>query len=75
MIREDHEAFTFKSHKIHFEPLYFRYLEAVHGIILKDYSKTFCKMVIIENIPEKSGKDIKSDAICYMYRGKVVPKN
>ena len=75
LIREDHEAYTFKSHKIHFEPLYFRYLELEHGIILKDYSKTFCKMAIIQNIPEKSGKDIKSDDICYMYRGKVVPKN
>ncbi len=72
---EGYEAYTFKSHKIHFEPLYFRYLELEHGIILKDYSKTFCKMVIIENLPEKSGKEIESDDVCYMYRGKVVPKN
>ena len=75
LIIEDHETYTFKSHKIHFEPLYFRYLEAVHGIILKDYSKTFCKMELIEKLAGDSGTDIKSDDICYMYRGKVVPKN
>jgi len=75
LLSEDHEAYTFKSHKIHFEPLYFRYLESVHGIILKDYSKTFCKMEIIENLSEQSGTDIISDDVCYMYRGKIVPKN
>jgi len=72
---EGYEAYTFKSHNIHFEPLYFRYLEAEHRIILKDYSKTFCKMVIIENLSEQSGTDIMSDDVCYMYRGKIVPKN
>ncbi len=75
LIRDGYDAFTFKEPDRKFEPLYFRYLEVEHGIILKDYSKTFCKMVIIENLPEKSGKDIKSDDICYMYRGKIVPKN
>jgi len=72
---EGYEAYTFKSHKIHFEPLYFRYLEVEHGIILKDYSKTFCKMVIIENQIDTSGDNSKSDDICYMYRGEVIPKN
>jgi len=75
LIEEGYDAFTFKKPFLKFEPLSFRYLEAEHGIILKDYSKTFCKMVIIEKLPEKSGNDIKSDDICYMYRGKVVPKN
>jgi len=75
LMRDDYEAYTFKSHKILFEPLYFRYLESVHGIILKDYSKTFCKMELIEKLAGDSGTDIKSDDICYMYRGKVVPKN
>jgi len=72
---EGYEAYTFKFHNILFQPLYFRYLESEHGIILQDYSKTFCKMVIIENIPESSEEEIESDDICYMYRGKVVPKN
>jgi len=74
-MKDGFEAYAFKEPDRKFEPLYFRYLEAEHGIILKDYSKTFCKMVIIENLPEKSGKEIKSDDICYMYRGEVVPKN
>jgi len=74
VINEGSDAITFKDQG-KFDPLYFRYLESEHGIILKDYSKTFCKMILIENLPEKSGRDIKSDDICYMYRGKVVPKN
>jgi len=75
VMKEGYTAFTFKEPDRKFEPLYFRYLESEHGIILKDYSKTFCKMIFLENLPENSGKDIKSDDICYMYRGKVVPKN
>jgi len=75
VMMEGYNAFTFKETDRKFEPLYFRYLESEHGIILKDYSKTFCKMVIIENIPESSEEEIESDDVCYMYRGKIVPKN
>jgi len=75
LIEEDYDAYTFKKNWDKRDFLTFRYLEAEHGIILKDYSKTFCKMVIIENIPESSEEEIESDDICYMYRGKVVPKN
>jgi len=74
LIEEGYDAYTFKISADIRGNLFFRYLEAEHGIILKDYSKTFCKMVIIENQTETSGKEIKSDDICYMYRGEVVPK-
>ena len=75
LLIEGNEAFTFKNNVYPFEPLYFRYLEVEHGIILKDYSKTFCKMVIVEDEFLKDEKDLESDDVCYMYRGKVVPKN
>jgi len=75
LIEEGYDAFTFKKPFLKFEPLSFRYLEAEHGIILKDYSKTFCKMIFIENFSKTSEKEIESDDVCYMYRGKVVPKN
>jgi len=74
LIEEGYDAYTFKKNRGIEQPSFFRYLEAEHGIILKDYSKTFCKMVIIENQTETSGNEIKSDDICYMYRGEVVPK-
>jgi len=75
LIGEGHDAYTFKLHSDLWGTKFFRYLEAEQGIILKDYSKTFCKMVIIENEFVTDGKEIKSDDVCYMYRGKIVPKN
>jgi len=71
----DYDVYSFKEPKNIFEPRYFRYIEAEQGIILKDYSKTFCKMVIDKNEFEIDGKDLESDDVCYMYRGKIVPKN
>jgi len=45
------------------ETKYFRYLESEHGIILKDYSNTFCKMELEENVDES--KYISSGKTCY----------
>jgi len=73
LIGEAYDAYTFKNSGIR-DTLFFRYLEAEQGIILKDYSKTFCKMVIVENISETNEKEIKSDDVCYMYGGEIVPK-
>jgi len=75
---EDYEIFTFKKHwglSTMREVSFNRYLEAEHGIILKDYSKTLCKMLIIENEFVTDEKDLESDDTCYMYRGEIVPKN
>ena len=64
ILEDDYKVYTFKSHR-EGEPSFFRYLEAEHGLILKDYSKTFCKMVPIENIDEtKEGNNTKSDRVC-----------
>jgi len=75
VMKDGYEAYSFKESDRKFEPLYFRYIEAEHDIILKDYSETFCKMVIIENEFVTDGKDLESDDICYMYRGDIIPKN
>jgi len=75
LLVEGYDAYTFKEHIWKYDPFFFRYIEAEHDIILKDYSETFCKMHLIENLSETSENQIKSDDICYMYRGKVVPKN
>jgi len=75
VMKDGYDAYTFKEPDRKFEPLYFRYLEAEHGIILKDYSKTFCKMDLIENVSETGENKIKSDDVCYMYREEVIPKN
>jgi len=75
LLMDDYDVYSFKESQNIFEPHYFRYLGAEQGIILKDYSKTFCKMVIVENESKTDGKDLESDDVCYMYRGKIVPKN
>jgi len=75
LIEEGYKAYTFKINGNHRDVIFFRYLEAEQGIILKDYSNTFCKMIFIENISETNEKEIKSDDICYMYGGEIVPKN
>jgi len=75
LIGEGHDAYTFKRHSDLWGTKFFRYLEAEQGIILKDYSKTFCKMVIVENEFVTDGKDLKSDDVCYMYKEEFVPKN
>ncbi len=66
LIGEGYDAYTFKDSVDIRGSFFFRYLEAEHGIILKEYSKTFCKMVIVENEFVTDGKDLKSDAICYI---------
>jgi len=42
-------------------------LETEHGIILKEHSETFCKLVRIENIENVNNKQIQSDDICHTF--------
>jgi len=66
IMTQGYEAYVFKGPmtKVNFE--YFNYLEAEHGIILKDYSNTFCKLEQInkQSITGNKEKE-KSDFICY----------
>jgi len=57
-----HDIFVHKSKNFH-DSLYYGYLESEHGIILKDYTKSFCKMELIQNVDKT--KNISSDEVCY----------
>jgi len=75
LLGEGYDAYTLKTTRDIKQPSFFRYLESEHGLILRDYSKTFCKMIFIENFSKTSEKAIESDDVCYMHRGKLAPKN
>jgi len=49
------------------DPSYYRYLESEHGLILKEYSETFCKLIRIENTSTANSIQIKSDDICHSF--------
>jgi len=63
ILNEGYEVFVFKKHG-YFDTAYFNYLELHHGIILKDYSKSFCKMEIVKEFKLNNGES-RSDKICY----------
>jgi len=63
ILNEGYAVFVFKNHW-YFELTYYHYLESEHGIILQDYSRSFCKMELASEL-ESKGLDSKSDEICY----------
>jgi len=63
ILNDGYEVFVFKNHWW-FETAYYHYLESEHGIILQDYSRSFCKMGLVSEL-ESKGLDSKSDEICY----------
>lgn len=64
IMAEGYTAYTFKNNMFSYDEKYFRFLEDDHGIILKDYSKTFCKLELISNINE-TVDSTHSDPICF----------
>jgi len=64
IIGDGYNAYTFKTNIFPFDAKYFKILEAQHGIILKDYSKTFCKMELISST-EENVDNYSSDPICF----------
>jgi len=52
-------------------PKFFRYLEAEHGLILKSFSASFCKM---QRLTIDVNSDTKSDDRCYTYDDIFYPK-
>ena len=63
IMKEGYEVYTFKS-KWRLDQFYFDYLKNEHGIILKDYSKTFCKLELTKSVDEIE-INAKADSICY----------
>jgi len=62
-LSEGYSVFVLKEHW-YFDTTYYYHLESHHGIILKDYSKSFCKMELVSELSSK-GIDPKLDEICY----------
>jgi len=63
ILNEGYEVFVFKKHG-YFDTTYYQYLALNHGIILKDYSKSFCKMEIVNEL-KLNRSESKPDEICY----------
>ena len=61
-----YDLYVFKD-KNHGDPSYYRYLEAEYSLILKEHSKTFCKLIRIENASGVNNIQIKSDDICHTF--------
>jgi len=64
ILSEGYAAYTYKQSYFPLDAEHFKILEEQHGIILKDYSQTFCKMELIFNT-EESSDNYSSDPICY----------
>jgi len=63
IIDNGYTAYAFKNNMYIYDSKYFKFLEKDSGIILKDYSQTFCKLEFISN--NKNAGNITSDSICF----------
>jgi len=61
ILDDEYEVFVYKN-TYFFDTIYFKHLALDHGIILKDYSKSFCKMELVD---ELKSSESKPDEICY----------
>ncbi len=63
-MEEGYEVYAFKNKRTN-DKFYFEYLKSEHGIIINDYSNTFCKFEFIKNVTERNEIEAKADTICY----------
>jgi len=64
ILSDGYTAYAYKINMFTNDAKYFKFLETDHGIILKDYSETFCKLELISE--NQSGtENLNSDSICY----------
>ena len=63
ILDDKYEVFVYKKRPQH-DTSYFEYLASDHGIILKVYSKSFCKMELVDEL-KLNGRESKPDEICY----------
>ena len=75
LIKDGYDVYAFKNNWWEIDPQYFRYIEKNYGLILKDYSETFCKMELDEGTKNGDKVFLQSDDICYVYGDSVIPKN
>ena len=64
ILSEGYTAYAYKINMFTNDAKYFKFLETDYGIILKDYSKTFCKMVLVSET-EENADNYSSDPICF----------
>jgi len=63
ILNEGYSVFVLKQ-QVFFDTIYYNYLKSQHGIILKDYSPSFCKMELVNEL-NFSDPESKPDEICY----------
>ncbi len=63
ILNEEYSVFVFKS-QWSIDTWYFNYLKSQHGIILKDYSMSFCKMELVKEL-KLNASEATPDEICY----------
>ena len=66
ILDKGYNLYVFKE-KNRGDPSYYRYLEAEHNLLLKEYSETFCKLIRVENASTINNILIKSDDICHTF--------
>jgi len=66
LLEDGYDLYVFKE-KNRGDPSYYRYLESEHNLILKEHSKTFCKLIRIQNASTVNNIQIKSDDICHTF--------
>jgi len=67
LLDEGYDTFMFKGGSNKRDIPYFEFLEAEHGIILQNYTKTFCKLQLTNTNSElDEPTEIKRDDICYL---------
>jgi len=64
LIENDYDVYTFRKDMTPQDASYFRLLESEYGIILKNYSKTFCQIELINEVDD-IGEIEKSDPDCF----------
>jgi len=69
LMQDGYSVFIFKEPFHPSEPPYFRYIQENHGVILKDYSETFCKMEFIQDANSLEQKGLTTDDDCYRFFG------
>ena len=67
LMDEGYDTFMFKGGADHRDIQYFEFLAAEHGIILQNYTKTFCKLQLTNTNSElDASTEIRRDDICYL---------
>jgi len=66
LLDDGYNLYVFKN-KNRGDPSYYKYLEDEHGLILKEHSETFCKLIRIENASAVNNIQIPSDDICHTF--------